>query len=253
VFGEDSLALGSRVPFYNDSVVELWRAFVEEIHEFDFSRLDYEVIGNMVERLISPEERHKFGQYYTRVEVVDLINSFAISNGQESLMDPACGGGTFLVRAYARKRELSPDTSHAERLQDLFGVDISRIATHLTTINLATRDLVDEDNYPQIARDDFLNVQPRQPLFSLPAVMPAGGLGKAHRREVQIPPLDAVIGNPPYIRQEQISTPLKSRYQEISRREGAKLTKRSDIHCYFWPHGTSFLKDDGCLCFLTSR
>ena len=252
VFGEDSLGLGSRVPFYNDGVVELWRAFVEEIHEFDFSRLDYEVIGNMVERLISPEERHKFGQYYTRVEVVDLINSFAIPTGGESVMDPACGGGTFLVRAYARKRELGPHISHAQRLQELFGVDISRFATHLTTINLATRDLIDETNYPQIARDDFFNVHPRETLFSLPGGMTAGGLGKAQRRDVQIPPLDAVVGNPPYVRQEQIAEPLKERYQEISREKGAKLTKRSDIHCYFWPHGLSFLKEDGYLCFITS-
>lgn len=95
VFGEDALGLGNRVPFYNDSVVDFWRAFVEEIHEFDFSRLDYEVIGSMVERLISPEERRTFGQYYTRVEVVDLINSFAITTGEEKVLDPA-SGGTFL-------------------------------------------------------------------------------------------------------------------------------------------------------------
>ena len=31
-----------------------------------------------------------------------------------------------------------------------------------------------------------------------------------------------------------------------------QLTARSDIHCYFWPHATTFLKDNGYLCFLTS-
>ncbi|MBM4275849.1 MAG: hypothetical protein FJ134_15515 [Deltaproteobacteria bacterium] len=40
--------------------------------------------------------------------MVDLINSFCVRSGQEKVMDPACGGGTFLVRAYARKRELAP-------------------------------------------------------------------------------------------------------------------------------------------------
>jgi len=30
------------------------------------------------------------------------------------------------------------------------------------------------------------------------------------------------------------------------------LSGRSDIHCYFWPHAFTFLKDDGYLCFLTS-
>jgi hypothetical protein len=35
----------------------------------------------------------------TRAEVVDLINSFSIRTGTELVIDPACGGGTFLVRA----------------------------------------------------------------------------------------------------------------------------------------------------------
>ncbi len=261
VFGENALGLGSRVPFYNDGVVDFWRAFVDEIHDFDFSRLDYEVIGNIFERLISPEERHKFGQFYTRVEVVDLINSFAIRTGEEQVMDPACGGGTFLVRAYARKRELAPHRSHAQRLHDLYGVDISRFATHLTTINLATRDLIDDENYPQVARSDFFDVKPHSTIFSLPRGVTASGLGNIQRRDVQIPLLDAVVGNPPYIRQEEIPKSSKSKsiqpgtkeyYRLIAKQNGAKLSARSDIHCYFWPHSISFLKENGYLCLLTS-
>ncbi|MBM3133198.1 MAG: SAM-dependent DNA methyltransferase, partial [Chloroflexi bacterium] len=142
VFGEDHTAIGNRIPFYADSAVPHWRDLINQIHTFDFSKLDYEVIGKIFERLISPEERHKYGQFYTRVEVVDLINSFCIRTGKEKVMDPACGGGTFLVRAYVRKHELDPRRKHGQLLSDLFGVDVSPFATHLTTINLATRDLV---------------------------------------------------------------------------------------------------------------
>lgn len=261
VFGENALGFGSRVPFYNDAVVDFWRAFVEEINDFDFSRLDYEIVGNIFERLISPEERHKFGQFYTKVEVVDLINSFAIRTGEESVLDPACGGGTFLVRAYVRKRELAPYQTHAHRLRDLYGVDISSFATHLTTINLATRDLIDDENYPQVARSDFFNIRPHSTIVSLPHNITASGLGKTQRRNVHIPSLDAIVGNPPYIRQEDISKtpkgqPLQSGtkefYQQIANDNGANLSARSDIHCYFWPHSFSFLKDQGFLCFLTS-
>ncbi len=252
VFGENALGLGSRIPFYNDGVIDFWRAFVDEIHVFDFSRLDYEVIGSIFERLISPEERHKYGQFYTRVEVVDLINSFAIRTGEEAVIDPACGGGTFLVRAYARKRELASYQSHSQRLQDLYGVDISRFATHLTTINLATRDLVDDENYPQIARSDFFDIRPYSTIISLPRTIKASGLGKSQNRDVQIPLLDAVVGNPPYIRQEDIPKVLKDNYQQIAKQNDAKLSARSDIHCYFWTHSISFLKEEGYLCFLTS-
>src|SRR6185437_7865214 len=33
---------------------------------------------------------------------------------------------------------------------------------------------------------------------------------------------------------------------------GLSLSGRSDIHCYFWPHASTFLKRDGYLCLLTS-
>jgi len=264
VFGEDHTAVGNRIPFYSDIAVPYWRDLIGQIHEFDFSKLDYEVIGNIFERLISPEERHKFGQFYTRVEVVDLINSFCIRTGHEKVLDPACGGGTFLVRAYARKRELSPNRKHSQLLSDLFGVDISHFATHLTTINLATRDLIDEENYPQIARTDFYDIETRRAFMRLPKRIVAKGLGEPHYREIEIPPLDAVVGNPPYIRQEEIprgkkngngapANGTKGYYHQLVKREaGIDLSGRSDIHCYFWPHATSFLKKDGYLCLLTS-
>jgi hypothetical protein len=70
-----------------------------------------------------------------------------------------------------------------------------------------------------------------------------------------------VIGNPPYIRQEEIPKATgkppkpgtKDYYLKLVRDESAAiLSGRSDIHCYFWPHAASFLKDGGYLCLLTS-
>lgn len=261
VFGEEHRHIGNRIPFYADSVVPHWRNLINQIHDFDFSKLDYDVIGKIFERLISPEERRKYGQFYTRPEVVDLINSFCIRRGDEKVMDPACGGGTFLVRAYYRKHEIAPARKHDELLSDLFGVDTSLFATHLTTINLATRNLVEAENYPQIARNDFFDVEASKRFMELPARIKVNGMGKTQHREVEIPPLDAVVGNPPYLRQEKIpkarSTPpergTKEFYQNLVKNEvQANLLGRSDIHCYFWPHASTFLKEDGYLCLLTS-
>lgn len=138
IFGDVQTDMGRRIPFYADAAVPGWRSLIDQIHEFDFSKLDYEIVGSIFERLIGPEERHKYGQFYTRVEVVDLINSFCIHNGKEKVLDPACGGGTFLVRAYARKRVLAESRSHCDLLTDIYGTDLSQFAAHLTTMNLAT-------------------------------------------------------------------------------------------------------------------
>lgn len=260
VFGEDHGNIGALIPFYSEHVGGPWRELIEQIHNFDFSKLEYDIIGRIFERLISPEERHKYGQYYTSPEVVDLINSFCIKRGDEKVLDPACGGGTFLVRAYARKRALAPVRNHGMLLQDLFGMDISNFATHLTTINLATRDLIDEANYPQIARTDFFNVRPNKPFLSLPShvalagKMQSKGMGAIQHRDVEIPKLDAVVGNPPYVRQEDIAKNNKEKYSDLVEEEwkGIHLSGRSDLHLYFWPHATTFLKEDGYFCFLTS-
>ncbi len=79
-------------------------------------------------------------------------------------------------------------------------MDISHFATQLTTVNLTTRDLVEEENYPQIVRSDFFDINARKPFTSLPRHVEVKGLGKIQRRNVEIPPLDAVVGNPPYVR-----------------------------------------------------
>ena len=136
----------------------------------------------------------------------------------------------------------------------------------LTTINLATRDLVQDENYPLIARSDFFDVSAKNRFLRLPSRISAKGLGKIQHRDIEIPPLDAVIGNPPYVRQEGIRSDktqgkdknppkrgTKEFYRALVKKEAqANLSGRSDLHCYFWPHAFTFLKPDGWLCLLTS-
>ncbi len=69
-----------------------------------------------------------------------------------------------------------------------------------------------------------------------------------------LPPLDAVVGNPPYVRQEKVEKEDKARYGGFAATLGAdlRLTGRSDLHCYFWPAAARLLKPDGYFGFLTS-
>ena len=142
--------------------------------------------------------------------------------------------------------------SHVDLLQQIKGIDISAYASHLATINLATRDLIDERNYPLVARSDFFKVRPDKAIFHVP--MSLHGKGK-QTVPLEIGQVDAVVGNPPYVRQEEIRpAKYKERIRQLVKRNfpDARLSGRSDLHCYFWPHATSFLREGGYYGFLTS-
>ena len=242
---------GDKLPFLADEAVASWREFLREIDGFDFSKIDYDIIGHIFERLIGPDERHRYGQHYTRSEIVDLINAFAIRRADATVLDPACGGGTFLVRAYVLKQRLSGDRlTHDQLLQQIQGLDLSAYAAHLSTINLASRDLIDERNYPRVARADFFDVEVGKAAFHIP--MSVHGRGK-QMAPLNLTKVDSVVANPPYIRQELLSSKYKTHLSEVAHGDfsDANLSGRSDIHCYFWPHAASFLKDSGWLGFLT--
>jgi type I restriction-modification system DNA methylase subunit len=246
---------GARLPLFASGAIDAWRDVIKQIVLVDLKDIEYDVLGNIFERLIDPDERHKYGQHYTDAHIVDVINAFTIRDGNEIVMDPACGSGTFLVRAYARKRVLTEgELDHQTLLRQLYGVDISGYAVHLSSVSLATRDLVKAENYPRVFRQDFFDLRPNQTY----SVVPGKKEAKAHSLsdqpslEFTIPSIDAGVGNPPYIRQETIKR--KEYYQNVVKREapGFNLSGRSDIYIYFWPHLLSFLKDGGTLGLLTS-
>ncbi len=247
-YPEEADAWAGPLVFAHCQAPEAWRGALRGVSGYDFSRISSDIVGRIFQRLISPEERHRWGQHFTGDDIVDLINAFCVQKADAAILDPACGSGSFLVRAYYRKRSLDPRKPHIELLSDLFGSDIAPYPAHLATLNLAAREIDDERNYPRIARRDFFDVTPAKAFCKLPD---GTGLGT---EEIALPALDAVVGNPPYVRQEKIGKAAKERMAHIvaSRWPGTKLSGRSDVHCYFWPAAAHFLKEGGYFGFLTS-
>ena len=204
-------------------------------------------MGRIFQKLIGPDERHRYGQHFTGDDPVDLINAFCIRAPGDTVLDPACGSGSFLVRAYYRKRHLDTSRPHLALIGELFGCDIAMYPAHLSTLNLAAREINEEANYPRIARRNFFDFNADQPFCHIPN---SAGDNDA----VMLPALDAVVGNPPYVRQEQVEKKDKARFGQICSDAwaGLRLTGRSDLHCYFWPAAARLLKPDGYFGFLTS-
>ena len=253
IFPRGETDLGHDIPFLTDQSPTDWTRVIERIDDFDFSTLDFEVIGQIYERLISTRERRRFGQFYTSPDVVDLINSFCIRQPDDLVLDPACGGGTFLVRAYQRKRALmnaeqeTPET-HERLLDRIFGIDLAAFPAQLSTINLAVRHISDQGNYPRVAKANFFDAQPGNPLYDIP-------LTGESTRSIALTQVDAVVGNPPYIRQEAIPQGDKARFTHLFRQEWPgrpPLSQRSDLYVHFFTHAARLLKPNGYLGFITS-
>jgi hypothetical protein len=238
----------SELVFQPAGAVDAWRGFLRSIESVDFREVPTDVVGLIFQRLVSPEERHRFGQHFTGADPVDLINSFCIRSADAAVLDPACGSGSFLVRAYYRKRAMNARLSHLSILSGLFGCDVSLYPAHLATLNLAAREINDEANYPRIERRDFFDYQPRKPFCSIPE-HPTGG-----KKPIMLPKLDAVVGNPPYVRQEKIDKKRKPYLATLMDQAfpDTKLSGRADLHCYFWPHAAQLLKEGAYFGFLTS-
>jgi hypothetical protein len=270
--------------FASDMACEGWTGLFINLAQYNFREIPYDIIGGIFQKLISPEERQKFGQFYTNEDIIDIINAFCIRRAGDIVIDPSCGSGSFLVRAYHRKAWLSEQkgggrrtqdsrNTHQDLLREIYGCDIALFAAHLATLNLASRHIEDEENYPYIARANFFEIPDRRDKFSVvPGLRNAAG--EKDMIDVALPDVDAVIGNPPYVRQEGIPKESELKRQPGETKEahearqkttkdyfqvlckelwpGLKLSGRSDLHCYFWPVAASLLKEGGHFGFLTS-
>ncbi len=256
-------------------VVEEIKELVNVLRRYDFATLGFDVIGRVFERLIPEDERHNLGQYFTSPDVVDLILQFSVRHENDKVFDPSCGAGTFLVRAYQQKKLMSQRLQHEAILNTLWGNDIAKFPAHLATINLAINDLAAEKNYPRIIQKDFFDLlSSDEKGFQLPEdvrkvmlkTMSKEGLEVIYPRW-----FDAIVGNPPYTRQEEISEISgEETYKEKliekalshpsaggrkSMVEGtyAALSKRSGIYAYFFIHGAKFLQNGGRFGFIVSN
>jgi methylase of polypeptide subunit release factors len=238
----------SALVFEAPGAIQAWRGVLKAIQGIDFQEIPSDVLGLIFQRLIGPEERHRYGQHFTGDDVVDLINAFSIRTANATLIDPACGSGSFLIRAYYRKKILQPGKSHLELLSELFGCDISAYPAHLATLNLAAREINEEANYPRVTKRNFLHFRPDAEFCKLPS----GRGGQAI--SIHLPELDAVVANPPYVRQEKIEKRDKEFVKKVLEAAwpGLRVSGRSDLHCYFWPAAARLLKNGGYFGFLTS-
>jgi type I restriction enzyme M protein len=252
------------------------RTLLDTINEFDFSKMESDFIGRIYEKLIPPQERKRLGQFYTPPAIVDLIVELTVTDRDDVVLDPGCGSGSFLVRAYHRLRELNhiprvldgplQGRIHQQLLDHLYGVDINQFPAHLTVINLAVQNPKARIERVNIAVNDIFDVKPGQAtLLGFKSITTEGKPALVH-----MPPyLDAVVANPPYIRQELLGKKEKRKIESLieneykdelfvgrppKKKRGVMiLDKQSDMYIYFFIHALKFLKNGKRLGFIASN
>ena len=221
------------------------------------------------------ERRKEHGIYYTPRFITNYIVKETVGRFlQESsyneilnmkILDPACGSGSFLIRAYDellnyhayRRSKSVPELDQYERLpiltRNIFGVDLDMQAVEIARLNLLLRSLAKRETLPSLAD----NIRQGNSLISGTQEELKGYFGdnwqkkKPFNWEQEFKDImarggfDVVIGNPPYVGFHGFMDQkdyLKDVYESAQ--------GRFDVYLPFIERGVSLLKEGGLLSFI---
>ncbi len=214
------------------------------------------------------------GIYYTPTYIVDYIVRNALGELLKEkktdlenikVLDPACGSGSFLIKTFDVLNEYYernmmnysqtqldvktgiPFTTKVRILQNsIFGVDLDKQAVEITQLNLLLKIAEKGHRLPLLER----NIRCGNSLVDDEKL--AGD--KAFKWEEQFSEImreggfDVVIGNPPYVRQEELSEIkpyLEANYETY---QGT-----ADLFVYFFEKELKILKEDGYFGMIVSN
>lgn len=181
------------------------------------------VTSSPVER----RQRKSLGAFYSPPSLVDPMVAWAITRADQSVLDPACGDGVFLESAARRLRGLGADRKQvAARLH---AVDLNPDAVQLTGERLVSALGLP---FANVRVASFFSLAPPGDLFG-----PAEGV-------------DAVIGNPPYIRYQDFAGGARLEALERAAGAGVQLTRLASSWAHFVVHAAEFVKPGGRLALI---
>lgn len=164
--------------------------------------------------------RRKIGAYYTPIEVTRLLCEWGIRAKTDKVLEPCFGGCTFLEAALEELRKKGQKSPN----DNIFGSDIDPLAFEYLEKRLG-RGI----NSTHFFKTDFLRLTP----------------GKDTCEDI-----DFVMGNPPYIRHDNIDSKQKESVERWKANKKIPLNGRASLWSYFLLHSLSFLKEGGRIAFV---
>ncbi len=164
--------------------------------------------------------RRKIGAYYTPIEVTRILCEWGIRTRMDKVLEPCFGGCTFLEAAIEELRKKGQKFPN----ENIFGSDIDPLAFEFLEKRLGRG-----VNSNHFFRTDFLRLTP----------------GKNTCENI-----DFVMGNPPYIRHDNIGLEQKKSVEHWKANKNIPLNGRASLWAYFLLHSLSFLKQGGRIAFV---
>lgn len=124
------------------SLKKVFRIIAAQLSDYDFTRVDEDILKGVYQELIDIETRHTLGEYYTPDWLADKIVMELKPQRESTFLDPSCGSGTFLRAVISRMKTDFPDLSVEDLLSQVVGIDIHPLSVLIakTTILLAVAD-----------------------------------------------------------------------------------------------------------------
>jgi len=172
------------------------------------------------------DSRRQRGAFFTPYSIAQYLAQWAVGDDPNaSVLDPTCGEAAFLLAAAERLRTLG--TNRSSMSAQIFGVDL-----HEASVQNAKQLLNAEDADATLLPGDF---------FEQP---PPGAPGS------RVPQVDAVLGNPPYVRFQAHSGDSRRRSAAAALAQGVRLPGTASSWAATLVHAAAFLKPTGRLAMV---
>jgi len=121
--------------------------------KYNLKELSEDVLKALYQELVDPEARHDLGEYYTPDWLAyRMVEKVLDENPRYSVLDPACGSGTFLYMTIRCKRDALGNSRETLEhiLENVVGIDIHPLAVIISKTNylLALGDLFKKRRKP---------------------------------------------------------------------------------------------------------
>lgn len=127
-------------PLFWHQIKALIQTISDALDYYDLEAIDEDIFKEIYQEIVKRGDRHRIGEYYTPEWLAELTIQEAITildpkkeKKTFSVLDPACGSGTFLTNVISilRKNRCSLE----EILENVYGIDINPLAVAIARAN----------------------------------------------------------------------------------------------------------------------